>query len=99
MRFADAEYTNVAMADFLTGLAESVHSNDATLTQYDRVANVLVEQAAEVDPSAELTGAELWRQIERDLDPKSTLLVEGGDSWFNGVLTPLPGGARFEIIF
>jgi pyruvate decarboxylase len=97
VRFPDAEYTNVAMADFLAGLAKKVHTNDATLTQFHRIANVLGEGAADVDPSAELTLAELWHQIERDLDPKSTLLVEGGDSWFNGVLTPLPGGARFEI--
>jgi pyruvate decarboxylase len=97
VRFPDAEYTNVAMVDFLAGLAKSVHTNDATVTQYHPSANVSTEQAEDVDQSAELTRAELWHQIERDLDSKSTLLVEGGDSWFNGVLTPLPGGARFEI--
>ena len=97
VRFPDAEYTNVAMVDFLAGLAKNVHTNDATLTQYHRIANVPAEQAADVDPSAELTRAELWHQIERYLDAKSTLLVEGGDSWFNGVLTSLPRGARFEI--
>jgi pyruvate decarboxylase/indolepyruvate decarboxylase len=31
VRFTDAEYTNVAMADFLAGLAKNVHGNDATL--------------------------------------------------------------------
>jgi pyruvate decarboxylase len=67
------------------------------LTQYHRITNLPAEHATDVDPSGELTRAELWHQIERDLDAKSTLLVEGGDSWFNGVLTPLPGGARFEI--
>jgi TPP-dependent 2-oxoacid decarboxylase len=49
------------------------------------------------DASAQLTRAELWHQIELDLDPESTLLCEGGDSWFNGAFTRLPGGARFEI--
>ena len=49
------------------------------------------------DASAQLTRAELWHQIEQDLDSESTLLCEGGDSWFNGVFTRLPGGARFEI--
>jgi pyruvate decarboxylase/indolepyruvate decarboxylase len=97
VRFPDAEYTDVAMVDFLAGLAKNVHTNGATLTRYHRIARVSGEDAADVDPSAELTRAELWHQIERDLDPKSTLLVEGSDSWFNGVLTPLPGGARFEI--
>ena len=38
-------------------------------------------------------------ELGGDLDPKSTLLCEGGDSWFNGAFTRLPGGARFEILF
>jgi pyruvate decarboxylase len=40
VRFPDAEYTNVAMADFLAGLAKNVQRNDATLTQYHRIANM-----------------------------------------------------------
>ena len=39
----------------------------------------------------------MWRQIEADLDSKTTLMVETGDSWLNGMYTRLPGGARFEI--
>ena len=38
VRFPDAEYTNVAMADFLAGLAKNVHGNAATLTRYHRIA-------------------------------------------------------------
>jgi pyruvate decarboxylase/indolepyruvate decarboxylase len=98
VRFADAEYTNVALADFLAGLARNVHGNDATLTRFHRIATGPAELAARNgDASAQLTRAELWHQIEQDLDPKSTLLCEGGDSWFNGAFTRLPGGARFEI--
>jgi TPP-dependent 2-oxoacid decarboxylase len=98
VRFPDAEYTNVAMADFLAGLAKNVHGNAATLTRYHRIAPAPAELAARNgDGSAQLTRAELWHQIEQDLDPKSTLLCEGGDSWFNGAFTRLPGGARFEI--
>jgi pyruvate decarboxylase len=86
------------MADFLAGLAKNVHGNDATLTQFHRIATAPAEFPARTsDASAQLTRAELWHQIEQDLDPKSTLLCEGGDSWFNGALTRLPGGARFEI--
>ena len=46
VRFADAEYTNVAMEDFLAGLARSVHGNDATLTQFHRIATGPAELAA-----------------------------------------------------
>jgi pyruvate decarboxylase len=41
VRFAEAEYTNVAMADFRAGLARNVHANDATLTQFHRIATAL----------------------------------------------------------
>lgn len=97
VRFPDAEYTNVAIAEFLAGLTKNVHANDATLTQYHRIVTVPAEQPAAVDGSAQLTRAELWRQIGQDLDPQSTLLCETGDSWYNGTFTRLPGGARFEI--
>ena len=36
VRFADTEYTGVALADFLSDLAKKVQANDATLTQYKR---------------------------------------------------------------
>jgi hypothetical protein len=36
----DAEFTNVAMADFLAGLAKNVQDRDATLTQYHRIVTV-----------------------------------------------------------
>ena len=97
VRFPDAEYTNVAIAEFLAGLTKNVHANDATLTQYHRIVTVPAEQPAAVDGSAQLTRAEVWRQIGQDLDPQSTLLCETGDSWYNGTFTRLPGGARFEI--
>jgi pyruvate decarboxylase len=97
VRYPDAEYTNVALAEFLAGLAKNIRANDATLTQYRRIVTIPAEQAAAADSSAPLTRAELWRQIEQDLDPKTTLLCETGDTWYNGTFTRLPGGARFEI--
>jgi pyruvate decarboxylase len=46
---------------------------------------------------APLTRIELLRQIEKVIDDKTTLLVETGDAWFNGMYLHLPAGARFEI--
>jgi TPP-dependent 2-oxoacid decarboxylase len=99
LRFPDAEYTEVALAEFLSALTKNVHANDATMVQYRRLAQATpaTGPAPAADPAAALTRAELWHQIEHDLDSKSTLLVETGDSWFNGIYTRLPGGARFEI--
>ena len=98
VRFADTEYTGVALADFLSDLAKKVQANDATLTQYKRLRGTTsVARREAADPAAPLSRVELWRQIEEDLDSKTTLLVETGDSWLNGMYTRLPGGARFEI--
>ena len=99
VRFPDAEFTGVALADFLADLAKKVQANDATLTQYHRLRRTTSAPvaASDADPTAPLSRVELWRQIEQDLDSKTTLLVETGDSWLNGMYTRLPGGARFEI--
>jgi pyruvate decarboxylase len=76
VRFADAEYTNVAMADFLAGLAKNVQGNDATLTQLHRIATAAAEPAAHNgDASAQLTRAELWHQIEQGPRPENDLAV------------------------
>jgi pyruvate decarboxylase len=37
VRFAGAEYTGVALADFLSDLAKKVQANDATLRQFHRL--------------------------------------------------------------
>jgi TPP-dependent 2-oxoacid decarboxylase len=99
VRFAGAEYTGVALAEFLSDLAKKVRANDATLRQYHRLrgAAPAPTPAPQVDAGTQLSRAELWRQIEADLDATTTLLVETGDSWLNGIYTRLPGGARFEI--
>src|SRR6201988_4648973 len=99
VRFAGAEYTGVALADFLSDLAKKVQANDATLRQYHRLrgAAPTPAPAAEVGADTQLSRAELWRQLEADLDPKTTLMVETGISWWDGMYTRLPGGARFEI--
>ena len=39
----------------------------------------------------------MCRQIQAIIDPNTTLLVETGDSWFNGLNMRLRDGARFEI--
>jgi pyruvate decarboxylase len=97
VRLHDVEFTGVALAEFLSDLAKKVQANPATLTQYHRLHKTAPVAAAAADADAPLSRVEMWRQIEADLDAKSTLLVETGDSWLNGMYTRLPGGARFEI--
>ncbi len=99
VRFPHAEYTNIALADFLSAVAKNVRKNDTTLEQYRREARkTLAEtEVRSAEANAPLTRVELRRQIQDDLDAKTTLLVESGDSWFNGMFMHLPDGARFEI--
>ena len=99
VQLPDAEYHGVSLAEFLSDLAKKVPTNAATLTQYHRLRRTTAAPVAtaDADPTAPLSRVEMWRQIEQDLDSKTTLLVETGDSWLNGMYTRLPGGARFEI--
>jgi pyruvate decarboxylase/indolepyruvate decarboxylase len=103
VHFPQAEYTDVPLAEFLSALAKQVRKNDKTLIQYQReyqreTQKTLAErEARETDASTPLTRVELCRQIQNDLDEKTTLLVETGDAWFNGMFLHLPENARFEI--
>ena len=99
VQLPDAEYHGVALAEFVSDLAKKVEPNAATLTQYHRLHRTtsVPVATADVEPTTPLSRVEMWRQIEQDLDSKTTLLVETGDSWLNGMYTRLPGGARFEI--
>jgi len=96
VRLPDADLSGVELAEFLVALAARVAPRPATLTQFARVrpppAAVTVAAAA-----APLTRAELARQVEAELDGRTTLVVETGDSWFNGMYAALPTGGGFEI--
>jgi pyruvate decarboxylase len=97
VRLPDSEFTDVAMAEFLSVMAKNVSTNDATLLEYRRTNQGTKTDARPDDSTASLTRAEMCRQIEADIDAKTTLLVETGDSWFNGMYLHLPDGGRFEI--
>jgi TPP-dependent 2-oxoacid decarboxylase len=89
-------YSDVRMSDFLTELAPKLNKSDGAMTAFDRIR----EDTAAAKPSgsdASLTVRQLFARIQQMLDSKSTLLVETGDSWFNGMEVRLPDNARFEI--
>jgi pyruvate decarboxylase len=93
----EGDYTDVMMAEFLFATAKGVAEKGASLLEHQRT-NRGIKTAAQPDGiTAPLTRAEMCRQIEGDIDAKTTLLVETGDSWFNGMYRHLPDGARFEI--
>jgi pyruvate decarboxylase/indolepyruvate decarboxylase len=98
VEFSDSEYTGIEMADFFSALAKKVQRNDTTLSEYYRLCGKeTANNPIESKSDSPLTRAEMVSQIENDLDENTTLLVETGDSWFNGLHMRLPKGAKFEI--
>ena len=96
--FPDASYTGVELADFLSSLATKVRQNTASLTQYKNdAANENNESSQKAASENKLTRIEMIRQIQGELDGQTTLLVESGDAWFDGMYMQLPQEARFEI--
>lgn len=96
LRTPDADFSCVELPDFLSALSEKVKKNDASLVQFNRIREEAVQPKRQ-EVNAPLTRTELICQIEELIDDKTTLLVETGDSWFNGMYVKLPENARFEI--
>lgn len=96
---AGVTYSDVFLNDFLEALTQAARKNPknaTTLIEFQRT-RVECVQPAVADPDAPLTRAEMCRQIQAHIDRNTTLIVETGDSWFNGFNMSLPDGAKFEI--
>jgi len=96
---AGVTYNDVVLSEFLAALAETARKspkNSATLIEFRRT-QVRTAQPAIAKADDPLTRVEMCRQIQDVIDRDTTLIVETGDSWFNGINMALPGGAEFEI--
>jgi len=96
---AGVTYNDVFLNEFLAALAEAAKknpTNSTTLTEFRRT-RVETIQPPIADADTPLTRLEMCRQIQAVIDPNTTLIVETGDSWFNGFNMALPSGAKFEI--
>ena len=91
----DEYFGRVHLHDFLAALARKVDKRDATMIEYKRIAP---ERAPETPakPEAKLTRAEIMRQLRPLVTPDTSVFLETGDSWFNGIKLDLPRGARIE---
>ena len=96
VHFGDHDFGGIDLRDFLSGLAGKAPKRNATMTEYKRFRTELRPEVP-TEPDAKLMRTEMIRQIRSLLTPATTLIVETGDSWFNGMGMPLPGGGRFEI--
>lgn len=94
--FPGAHFSRVRMSEFLSHLATQVTFNETTMIEYKRLRPdpPHVHTAAREDA---LTRKEISRQVQEMLTDRTSLFVDTGDSWFNGIQLRLPPGAKFEI--
>lgn len=89
-------YNNVFMAEFLAALAQKIKHNDTSLKTYKRISGEAPVPEVK-NPDELLSVRRLFAQINDMLTDKTDVLVETGDSWFNGMRLKLPDGCHHEI--
>ena len=90
-------FNNVQLGDFLDELKKVVPRNkDMSLEAYKRFQQPLAPVAV-APPNEPLSLRELRRQIQDMLTSKHDLVIETGDSWFNGQKLKLPDGAKYHF--
>lgn len=96
VKIAATHFQNVELDDFLEHLAASAPRKNASLAAYARL-NKMRTISAVVAGNTPLTVRELRGQVQALLTPGTHLVVETGDSWFNGQKLALPDGARYHV--
>jgi len=89
-------FSQVYMADFLNALAPKVTKKDASMIERQRYREPIAPELIAA-PTDILTLRELRRQIQGMINSKTSLILETGDSWFNGQVMPLPKGASYHV--
>jgi TPP-dependent 2-oxoacid decarboxylase len=103
VRLPGARYTGVALSDFLSALAKKVRPSSASFEELrlnrDDTPTFSANGVGPSDSTAPLTTRSVFAKVQSVLTDQTALLVETGDSWFNGLKIRLPHGCRFEIQF
>ncbi|WP_170759082.1 thiamine pyrophosphate-binding protein [Ruegeria lacuscaerulensis] len=96
VQLGDTHFSNVRMDEFLDALTKKLRPNEGAIKAFERVKTeqTLPEPGEAGTP---VTVRQLFTRIQKMLTEDNTLLVETGDSWFNGMEIDLPEGTRFEI--
>lgn len=93
---AGQEYAQVYMQEFLTALASQIQPNDTSFKAFKRIQEQPLPPRA-LQSEATLTTRVIREQVQSILTEDSALLVETGDSWFNGQKMTLPDGCLYEF--
>jgi pyruvate decarboxylase len=89
-------YNHVMLKDFLEELAIEIKPNNASLHAYNRIKQEFAPEPP-IKKDEKITTRRLFAQVQDILNASTTVIVETGDSWFNGMKLKLPEGASFEI--
>jgi pyruvate decarboxylase len=89
-------YNNVALHEFLSKLAKKITFNNASLQAFKYI-KPKAPFITQNNSNGPLTRVQLYAHIQEMLDTTSTVIVETGDTWFNGPQLKLPLGCQYEI--
>eukprot|EP00607_Mallomonas_marina_P005804 CAMPEP_0182437014 /NCGR_PEP_ID=MMETSP1167-20130531/84753_1 /TAXON_ID=2988 /ORGANISM="Mallomonas Sp, Strain CCMP3275" /LENGTH=606 /DNA_ID=CAMNT_0024629769 /DNA_START=25 /DNA_END=1845 /DNA_ORIENTATION=+ len=91
-------FHNVYIAEFLDELRKVVpRDKDMSRIAYDRFRDHEEKKEVPVPPNLPLTLKEFRRQVQEMLTDKHDLIIETGDSWFNGQKLKLPDGCTYNF--
>ena len=93
---AGRRFHNVRLDDFLAALAARAPRKEASLQAYRRL-HEAAAPAAPVAADSKLALRDLRAHVQALLDADTHLVVETGDSWFNGQKLQLPAGAGYHF--
>lgn len=94
LELKEGVFTAIPLAAFLQELAAGVKKNETSLVSYRRQHEPVAPPVAAAE-SAPLSLKELRRQIQELVSPQTDIVIETGDSWFNGQKLRLPAGAGY----
>jgi TPP-dependent 2-oxoacid decarboxylase len=93
---AGLRFHNVRLDDFLAALAARAPRKEASMLAYRRL-HESAAPAAPVAADSKLALRDLRAHVQALLDADTHLVVETGDSWFNGQKLQLPAGAGYHF--
>ncbi len=93
---AGVTYNHVLLADFLTQLALNLSINTYSLEAFKRIEGE-AKLSHLASPEENISVRNLFSAIENILNGQSNLVVETGDSWFNGMRLHLPKDCSYEF--
>jgi TPP-dependent 2-oxoacid decarboxylase len=89
-------FSKVYMTDFLNALAVKVSKKEASMQEFLRYKEPVAPEAIAAATDV-LNLRELRRQIQGMINSETSLLVDTGDSWFNGQNMHLPKGSSYHV--